>query len=345
MKPHRLCRPRFPLTLRGAVEHTALIAELDELVAETYRLWDSGWVTFNWRSYTYDHVQRVRGLARTLCMREEGDPLVCELASLLHDITKPYDGEHVVDAEGKRVVDANGFWHNAPRPPARSNEVTALYDALGLAGQLHNVSGAVVAEHLLRRRGVDAVTCERVAQAIHDHLRTPSGAPVESCCLSDADTIDANIGLPAFVRNIYIHLHFRDQRLAPGDVPTDVLLREAPLDYLRPYICESLPLWSEGKQRDFVPALFTAAGVRIAQERLAALTAAWDLLRRELDAFEVASKRGAMAVVLHFMRHRDDPSIAEETTCLCETWLAADHVLPEARALVERLQREMAGLC
>ncbi len=212
------------------MDHNALVRELDRLVAETCNLWDVGWVTFNWRNYTCDHVRRVRALTTTLCSREGGDLAVCDLASLLHDITKPYDGEYVVDAEGKRAVDADGYWRNAPRPPARSNEVTDLYDALGLAGELHNASGAVVALYLLRRRGVDADTCERVAQTIRDHLKPPDDAPVESRCLSDADTIDANIGLPAFVRNIYIHLHFRDQRLAPGDVPTDRLLREAPLD-------------------------------------------------------------------------------------------------------------------
>jgi hypothetical protein len=326
------------------MESRALIAELDRLVAETCSLWDAGWVTFNWRNYTYDHVQRVRSLTLTLCAREGGDPLVCDLASLLHDITKPYDGEYLVDAEGKRVVGDDGLWRNDPRPPARCNEVTELYDALGLAGELHNVSGAIVARHLLRRRGVDDAICERVARTIRDHLKTPQDAPVESRCLSDADTIDANIGLPAFVRNIYIHLHYRDQRLAPGDVPTETLLREAPLDYLRPYVCENLPRWSEGKRRDFVPRLMTAAGIRIAEERLNVLTATWARLADELEAFDVTSRRGATAAVLHFMRHRDDPSIAAETRSLLDAWVSGDGVLPEARCFVERLQREIAGL-
>ena len=202
-----------------------------------------------------------------------------------------------------------------------------------------------MAWHLLRRRGVDVDTCERVARTIGDHLKTPDDAPVESHCLSDADTIDANIGLPAFVRNIYIHLHFRDERLAPGDVPTDELIREAPLEYLRPYICENLPRWSEGKRRDFMPRLLTDAGARIAEERLDVLTATWARLREELEAFTDCSRRGATAAVLHYMRHRDDPSIAAETAYLSEEWLPANGVLPAARELVERLQREMVGLC
>lgn len=326
------------------MDHHALRIELDRLVAETYTLWDPGWVTFNWRNYTYDHVRRVHGLTMTLCAREGGDAVVCDLASLLHDITKPYDGEYVLDAEGKRVVDADGFWRNGPRPPARRNEVTDLYEALGLAGQLHNASGAEVARHVLRRRGVDEWIAERVARTIRDHLKPPDDAPVESRCLSDADTIDANIGLPAFVRNIYIHLHFRDQRLAPGDMPTDRLIREAPLEYLRPYFCDSLPRWSEGKRRDFVPRLLTDSAVQIAEERLGVMTETWARLREELDAFDVTSRRGATAVVLHFMRHRGDPSISAEAAHLSSEWLVANHVLPAARTFLERLQREMAGL-
>jgi len=326
------------------MDYRALLRELDRLVAETYNLWEAGWVTFNWRNYTYDHVQRVRGLTMTLCSREGGDPVVCELASLLHDITKPYDGEYLVDAEGKRVVDSGGYWRNVPRPPARRNEITELYDALGLVGELHNVSGAAVARAILRRRGMDDGTCERVARTIRDHLKAPDDAPMESRCLSDADTIDANIGLPAFVRNIYIHLHFRDQRLGSGDVPTDRLIGEMPLDYLRPYFCEELPRWSEGKRRDFIPRLMTDSGVRMAEERLGVLTETWAQLRDELAAFPITSRRGATAAVLHLMRHREDPSISAEAAYLTDEWLAADSVLPEARAFVERLQREIAGL-
>jgi len=327
------------------MDYSALISELDRLVAETCELWDAGWVTFNWRRYTYDHVQRVRALTATLCSREGGDPLVCDLASLLHDITKPYDGEYVVDGDGKRVVDREGFWRNVPRPPVRRNEVTDLYDALGLAGALHNVSGAEVARHLLRRRGVDDEISERVAGTIRDHLKPPDGAPVESRCLSDADTIDANIGLPAFVRNIYIHLHHRDLRMSSDETPTERFLQDAPLEYLAKYIGDELPRWSEGKRRDFLPQLLTASAAEIAQERLSALDETWGLLRAELDDLAVTSRRGAIAAVLHFMRHRDDPSISAETAYLAKEWLVANNVLPAAREFVERLQQEMAGRC
>ena len=42
----------------------------------------------------------------------------------------------------------------------------------------------------------------------------------------DADTIDANVGLPAFVRNIYINLHFYDQRKAPEAPPIAQVLQD-----------------------------------------------------------------------------------------------------------------------
>ena len=222
---------------------------LDTLVKETFALWDPGWVTFNWRNYTYDHTQRVRGLAMNLCTQEGGNQLVVELSALLHDITKPYDGEYVVDNEGKRVVDADGYWRNVMRPPQRQNEVTELYDSLQLANKLHNDSGADIAYALLCRRGLDQPLCARVAQTIRDHLRPAEDAPIESRCLYDADTIDANIGLPAFVRNIYINLHFYETR-NPGARLPDFAAHYptgkanasysaesmALLDYLQPYI-------------------------------------------------------------------------------------------------------------
>ena len=79
------------------MEHDKLVQHLDRLLLQTYALWKPGWVTFNWRRYTYDHVQRVRALALSLCAEEGGDTAVTELAALLHDITKPYDGEIIVD--------------------------------------------------------------------------------------------------------------------------------------------------------------------------------------------------------------------------------------------------------
>ncbi len=325
------------------MEYPTLLRELDCILRETFALWDPGWVTFNWRAYTYDHTRRVTGLATTLCQREGGDTRVVELAALLHDITKPYDGEIVVDAQGKRVVDERGYWRNEIRRPPRSNAVTTLYDELGLAGQLHNESGALLAEHLLQERGVEPALCARVGETIRHHLLPPEGAPVESGCLYDADTIDANMGLPAFIRNIYIHLHHYNQRRAP-DAPTiETLLQERPLDYLRPYICENLPQWNEGKRRDFIPRLQTEAGRALAQARLDRLAKTFAWLSQELEAYAQQADHTGIDVVLHYMQHCEEPSIAEETHYLAKEWLNGA-TNPSTRAFVEAICREMEGV-
>lgn len=320
-----------------------LTRELDALVAATYLLWEPGWVTFNWREYTYDHVQRVRGLALSLAARESADRDVVELAALLHDVTKSYDGEYITDAAGQRIVDANGQWHNLLRAPSGQNEVTALFDARALAGTLHNVSGAEVASALLHRRGVADPLCKHVATTIRDHLTPPADAAVESLCLYDADTIDANIGLPAFVRNIYIHLHFYEAR-NPGARPLDDLLANAPLDYLQPYVSEKLKPWAQGKLRDFIPRLRTESGRQFARTRLERLDATFDRFIEELADPATNLECGCLAVLLHYMRHRESVSIAAETHCLACDWPARNGATDSARTLVQAIERESAGL-
>ena len=336
----------------GKVQGVALatvVDELDGLLRETYALWEPGWVTFNWRGYTYDHVQRVRALAVQLARREGADTRVVNLAALLHDITKPYDGEYLLDGQGNRIVDDRGLWRNVVRRPSAENEVTALFDCLGQAGEVHNVSGAAVAYHLLRKRHIREPIRSCVAQAIEEHLlggddRTANAlGSLEGRCLYDADTIDANIGLPAFVRNIYIHLHFYDARRTDGQPSIDTILRDAPLDYLRPYIRENLVRWVDGKQRDFIPSLLTASARDFAQARVDRLRRVLEQLSIELDDLAYYGAHGAAAVVLHYMRHRQDPSIADETAYLANGWLASAQPTPQARALVADLQREMAG--
>ena len=130
---------------------------LDALVRETHLLWDEEWVGFSWRNYTYEHMQRVRGLARTLGRAEGADERVVEYAATLHDVTKSYDGEIIVGADGKRVLDEQGFWKNATLLPRRTNKVTALYDQLVLGGTLHNISGGRVASALLEEAGQPAL--------------------------------------------------------------------------------------------------------------------------------------------------------------------------------------------
>ena len=324
------------------MDYASLLRELETLLCETYSLWDPGWVTFNWRGYTYDHVNRVRGLAVTLCKQEGGDALVVELAGLLHDVTKPYDGEYITGPDGQRIVDERGYWQNEVRRPPRSNEVTRLYEELGLQGQLHNESGATLAEHLLRSRGVPCTVSTRVAQTIRDHLRPSQDAPLESKCLYDADTIDANIGLPAFVRNIYINLHFHDRRKEPGTPPIATLLRDSPLDFLQPYVGENLPRWVAGKRRDFTPRLLTASARRLAVARFERLEGVFGCLSQNLRDGQDTSRRNCLDVVRHFVERRDDPSIADEADSLACDGSSSGRT-HEAQSFVEHLQREIAG--
>jgi putative nucleotidyltransferase with HDIG domain len=299
-------------------------------------------VTFNWREYTYDHVRRVFGLASNLARLEGADAEIVALSALLHDITKPYDGEYVTDAKGQRVTDDDGYWRNSVRQPVGHNEVTALYDERCLEGKLHNVSGAEVARALLARRGLQPSTCRRVAETIAHHLSPPDGAPIESLCLYDADTIDANIGLPAFVRNIYINLHFYPTR-QPDAPPLDDLLTKDPLAYLRPYVTERLAPWIAGKERDFVPKLRTVSGRQLAERRLIRLRATVDALDAELDEFGQNGRKGALSVVLHYMAHRESPSIHAETVFLADQQAGSDEYTSAARALVAAIQQEIAG--
>src|SRR4029453_18153506 len=77
-------------------QDAATLRELEELVRQTHLLWDQEWVGFSWRNYTYEHMQRVRGLSRTLAAQEGADARVLEFAATLHDVTKSYDGDTLV---------------------------------------------------------------------------------------------------------------------------------------------------------------------------------------------------------------------------------------------------------
>jgi len=319
-----------------------LYADLDALLQETYALWDPGWVTFNWRAYTYDHVQRVVGLSGTLCRGSGGDQQTTHLAALLHDITKPFDGEYLTDEQGKRLVDERGYWRNALRRPPRGNPISAMYERLGLTGQLHNESGSVIAGELLRERGVDAAVIEGVSLAIRNHLRPPEDADLPSRCLYDADTIDANIGLPAFVRNIYINAHFYDRRRDEGDPSLASVLASEPLGFLGPYVREKLPAWVEGKQRDFIPRLLTPLAREIAAQRIEGLSRAVELMQSELSSFGRNGHRTSLDLILHYLEPLPDPSMAQETVRLAEAW-GCDRVTAPARALLSDIQAEMRG--
>jgi hypothetical protein len=325
-----------------AFDHQVILAELSALVKETYQLWDQEWTGFSWRNYTYDHAQRVRSLARTLCDREGGDTLAVDYAGLLHDITKSYDGE-ILMQDGKRVLDAQGFWKNEVLPPARHNRVTELYDRLGLAGTLHNTSGACIAGALLAEYGLPLAFRESVAEAIRSHLKPGSGASIGGRCLYDADTIDANIGLPAFYRNIQINLHREERQLSQQGVPLASYLNGNLPEYLGPYLRERVPGWIVGKHNDFVAKMTTASGREVALERIGRLTNIVQAAAGELEDYDHNAEYGRLAVVRAFMLNHRNPALSEELAQLSHHWRHTAGRTPGAVDMVAQLLAEVEG--
>ena len=317
-----------------AVDHEKALKELDELVRETYQLWDQEWVGFSWRNYTYDHMARVRALARTLGQREGGDDLVIRYGATLHDATKSFDGE-ILMQDGKRVVDENGLWLNDYLPPARANRLTRIYDELDLHRTVHSKSGALLAEYLLKEYGVEPRVREHVQEVIHSHLMPGPGSSIEGKCLYDADTIDANIGLPAFYRNIRITtLRMEEQR---PDI--DEYLASSKVEYLRSYIAERLRPWNEGKRNDFIPKLTTAAARDVATARVDRLNVWLDELAAELDALK---DDGALVVVWDFIQRRRNPSLSQELVRLELEHCHGPKKSPAARFIAD-VRQEVAG--
>jgi hypothetical protein len=318
-----------------AVNHERALKELDELVRETYQLWDQEWVGFSWRNYTYDHMARVRALARTLGQREGGDDLVIRYGATLHDATKSFDGE-ILMQDGKRVVDENGLWLNDYLPPARANRLTRVYDQLDLHRTVHSKSGALVADYLLKEYGVEEKTREHVQEVIHSHLMPGPASSIEGRCLYDADTIDANIGLPAFYRNIRITTHrMEEQRGAE----LQGWLDENKESHLRSYIAERLRPWNEGKKNDFIPKLTTQAARDVATARVDRLNEWLDELSAELEA---PRDDGALVVVWDFVQRRRNPSLTQELVRLELEHCHGPEKSPAARFIAD-VRQEIAG--
>ena len=134
----------------------AALAEVEALVRETFALWDVVRVGFSWRNYYLNHTYRIRNLSVQMAAAEGGDADLLEMAAILHDITKRYDGNILTGPDGKRVLDEEGFWRNEMIMPDRSNWVTELYDELELQGLIHHVSGAVITDRVLGEYGFEA---------------------------------------------------------------------------------------------------------------------------------------------------------------------------------------------
>jgi HD superfamily phosphohydrolase YqeK len=317
-----------------AIDHEKALKELDELVRETYQLWDQEWVGFSWRNYTYDHMARVRALARTLGQREGADDLVIRYGATLHDSTKSFDGE-ILMQDGKRVVDENGLWLNDYLPPSRSNRLTKIYDELDLHRTVHSKSGALVADYLLKEYGVEPRVREHVQEVIHSHLMPGPTTSIEGGCLYDADTIDANIGMPALYRNIRITTH----RLEEQRQDVDEHLSSTKAEYLRGYIAERLRPWNEGKKNDFIPKLVTKSARDVATARVERLNAWLDELAAEIDN---PRDDGALVIVWDFIQRRRNPSLSQELVRLELEHCHGPEKSPAARFIAD-VRQEVAG--
>jgi len=320
-----------------------VLTELEALVRETYQLWDQEWVGFSWRNYTYDHVMRVRDLARTIASQENGDLRVLEFAATLHDVTKSFDGE-ILTRDGKRVLDADGFWINEKLPPARQNRVTTLYDSLGLSETVHHYSGSQIATALLREYGYDDDFCAATREMILAHLKPlPTSTPA-ALALYDADTIDANIGLPAFYRNIRITMHRMEQDYARRGEDLDAFLAANAQTFLSGYLREKIPPWVEGKRNDFINKLTTESGRTVARARIERLAEDVDDMIEELDDFPANQQLGRLAIVERFVHHRDNPSLTDELGHLANSWSREASPTSGAQSLIQRYQQEVSGI-
>ncbi len=332
------------VSLPHLAEHDrAVLAELEAIVHETYQLWDEVWVGFSWRNYTFEHVMRVRNLARTIAARENGDLRALEFAATLHDVTKSFDGE-ILLKEGKRVVDEDGFWLNEKVTPARRNKVVELYDDLSLVGTVHHISGGRIATSLLTGHGYDADFCEIVREIIAAHLKPRQTTSAAGLSLYDADTIDANIGLPALYRNIQITMHRLEDEMQRKGESLDAYLADNLRDYLDNYLGERIPTWVNGKRDDFIAKLTTPAGRDVARERIAFLSGEAEALHLELQDFDTNLRRGRLAIVKRFMVHRDNPVLSAELAYLDNGWQNEVTPTTEAIGFLERYRREVAGI-
>ena len=307
-----------------------ILKELNELVKETFLLWDEIWVGFSWRHYYFNHTQRVRALSLEIGRREGADLRKLEYSALLHDITKRYDGRVLTDGQGKRILDENGFWYNELLMPRGENIVTRLYRELNQFGKLHNVSGASVAQKLLESYGLPSGFCSSVGSVIRSHLNPDmyedGSSPadiVEKRILYEADTIDANIGLPAFYRNVQIRTHYARVEKGRSD--------------LEEYVSHIEP-WIDGKTF-FVDRIETKTGKHLAKRRLNRMRRISCQITKELDEdFHLGLRYGLLGIIREFMDRNQDPDLLDVMSFLSSSWI------PQRRKMLKTERDPIARL-
>jgi hypothetical protein len=297
--------------MKTDLDRRTTLRDLAHLVHDTFFLWNERWVGFSWQYYYFNHTQRVQALSQTLGVKEGADLTALDFAAILHDITKRYDGEIILDPKGQRALDANGFWHNKLLLPQKENVVTSLYRQSNLFHTLHNHSGALIAKYLLEIYGFTRDFCHIVSEIIESHLkpdleRNHAAHFLEKQILYEADTLDSNIGLTAFYRNIQIRTHYAMKNTGHADLS----------DYIR-----TIESWINRK-RSFMEKIVTVTGVAIAENRLQRMNLFYtQILDDYHNHFETSLRCGLLGVMQFFMDHNSDPNITTELSYLLDFWL------------------------
>ena len=184
---------------------------------------------------------------------------------------------------------------------------------------------------ILRDYGFPEDFCDGVGSIIRTHLK-PSESNLEKTrefnenlegrILHEADTIDSNLGLVAFFRNIGIHTYSMMQRTGKAD--------------LKDYI-EGIPRWLNMKE-DFLPRMQTNTGRKRGEERQKRNWEIWSLIEKEKEDFELNEKYGILGIVKYFMSCCEDPNMQEQMAYVENEWL------PERRSMLpsENSRREDA---
>jgi len=296
------------------MDYQKVLTELEDLVLETYSLWDHNRIGFQWRHYTWNHTKRVRAMGMELGRKAGGDVKKLELAGTLHDITKKYDGEILTDEEGKRVTSSQGFWLNEKLKPTQQNVVTELYDRYDLYDTVHHDSGAVITEKILVDFGFDTDFVEAVRSIVFAHLKPINITDddfkilyknIENQILYDADTMDPNIGYTAFFRNVHIHAHFAIQRNGKFE--------------LQGYV-EGLPKFVDSKD-SFVDHLLTDVAKEVAANRQTRSRNLVTEINQELENLEVNRQYGLLGVIEYFVSEVEDPDFAYQLNYLQNEWI------------------------
>jgi len=211
------------------------------------------------------------------------------------------------------VIDKNGFWHNELLLPKRENLVSKLYKKFNQFHTLHNVSGALISKKILESYGLSSNFCDSVSSIIESHLKSDTSNNLEEKLLYEADTMDANLGLIAFYRNIQINTHFAKIKNSKVD--------------LRKYVSRIEP-WIN-RTISFMKNMNTESGTRIANKRYKRMKDfSSNVIEEFKHNFTESVKYGLLGIIKGFMDQNDDPNLHEDIKYFLTGWI------PERRKLV-----------